>query len=90
MELRAIQEKPSYLMECLIFNVNDTTLNSGTWSRDFGVTLRELWQGLANEEVWRSWLEPNRLKWAFVGTKNWSVADAMDVVKGAWNLLEYS
>ena len=41
-----IKAKPSYLMECLVWNVADSTLKSGTLDVGFRATLVELWQGL--------------------------------------------
>jgi hypothetical protein len=84
-------EKPSFLMECMLYNVADATLKSSvTLSAGFKVTLQELWDGLNDEATWKTWREPNRLKWAFVGDKAWTLQDARDVVQGTWNLLEYS
>ena len=89
-ELGTIDEKPSYLMECMVYNVGNPTLVNGSLSAAFKATLQELWSGLGNEAVWKEWLEPNRLKWAFRGDKAWTGQDAQDVVTGAWNLLEYA
>lgn len=83
-------EKPSFLMECLVYNVANPTLMTGSLSQGFRATLQELWSGLNHEQIWKQWLEPSRLKWALVPPKKWTVEDARQVVQGAWDLLEYA
>jgi hypothetical protein len=90
-ESGSISDMPSYLMECLLYNVDDNTLRGASWSDAFRATLQELWQGLSDHSVWSRWLEPNRLKWALAGgDKKWSVTDGKEVVQGTWNLLGYA
>lgn len=85
-----IEGKPSYLMECLIWNVADVTLRSGDLDEGFRATLTALWNGLKEGGGYQSWLEPNRLKWAFSPQSKWTVADAREVVLQTWRLLGYS
>lgn len=85
-----ITEKPSYLMECMGWNVpnavltqysglDDTVQNSLRW------LLTELDAGRAKDE----WEEPSRLMWLFRGTNPWTPQDAYDVASGAWSYLGY-
>lgn len=83
-----IEAKPSYLMECLVWNVADSTLKSGDLSLGFQATLVELWQGL-NGNACDQWTEPNDIKYLFRGLQKWSVADAKEVVLGTWQYLGY-
>jgi hypothetical protein len=78
-----IAEKPSYLMECLVYNVADTTLQHGTLEQGFNASLTELWAGLESE-AHKKWMEPNELKYLFDSTKKWTVQDARDVVLYTW------
>jgi hypothetical protein len=84
-----ITDKPSYLMECLVWNVQNATLKSGSLDDGFRATLVELWTGLENEWYWNDWEEPNRLKWLFRGDKKWTLQDARDVVLETWRYLDY-
>lgn len=84
-----IQAKPSYLMECLIWNVADSTLKSGTLDTGFRATLVELWQGLADDGDYNDWTEPNDIKYLFGSGQKWSRTDAKDVVLETWRYLEY-
>ncbi len=84
----AMKAKPSYLMECLVWNVADSTLRSGNLSQGFRATLVELWQGL-DKAGYDEWTEPNDIKYLFKGGQKWSVEDAKDVVLETWRYIEY-
>ncbi|GAB2474020.1 nucleotidyltransferase domain-containing protein [Jatrophihabitans fulvus] len=84
-----ISAKPSYLMECLVWNVSDWTLKSGTLDNGFRATLVELWQGLKDDGGWENWTEPNQLKYVLRGGQKWSRADAKEVVLETWRYLDY-
>jgi hypothetical protein len=84
-----ITAKPSYFMECLAWNVADTTLKSGTLDQGFRATLVELWQGLADDGDWNEWAEPNDIKYLFRGGQKWTRQDAKDVVLHTWRYLDY-
>lgn len=83
-----IKPKPSYLMECLVWNVADVTLKTGNLSQGFRATLVELWQGL-DKDGFDQWTEPNNVKYLFRSDQKWSVEDAKDVVLGTWRYLGY-
>lgn len=85
-----ISELPSYLMECLIWNVPNSILNNGTLEQDFGATLRWLWLKLTESYVREEWVEPNRLKYLFHNSQKWTVEDAKKIVLETWKLMGYS
>lgn len=87
---KVIGELPSYLMECLIWNVPNSILNNGTLEQDFGATLRWLWLNLTESYVRDEWLEPNELKYLFHSSQKWSVEDAKKIVLETWKLMGYS
>ena len=84
-----IEAKPSYLMECLVWNVADSTLKSGTLDSGFRSTLVELWQGLKDDGGYAEWAEPNDLKYLFRSSQKWSLSDARKVVLKTWQFLDY-
>lgn len=84
-----MEAKPSYLMECLVWNVPDTTLRIGDLDDGFRATLVWLWQHLDDQYVYEDWDEPNRLKYLFWSGQKWTRADAKEVVLKTWELLEY-
>ena len=87
---RVISELPSYLMECLIWNVPNSILNNGTLEQDFGATLRWLWLKLTESYVREEWVEPNRLQYLFHNSQKWTVEDAKKIVLETWKLMGYS
>ena len=88
-DLGKIDELPSYFMECLVWNVANSTLASGSsLDADFRATLVELWQGLDGGDA-SEWDEPNQLKWLFKGNKKWTIDDGKGLVLATWNYLDY-
>jgi hypothetical protein len=83
-----ISAKPSYLMECLVWNVKDTTLKSADLSGGFRATLAELWQGLKDSSH-DDWTEPNDIKDLFGRGQKWTVDDARELVLATWVYLGY-
>lgn len=84
-----IGAKPSYLMECLVWNVADSTMMSGTLDDGFRGTLVELWQGLADDGDYTEWTEPNDIKYLFRNGQKWSRSDAKEIVLETWRYLDY-
>jgi hypothetical protein len=86
-----IEPKPSYLMECLAWNVPDATLETGDLDAGFGATLAWLWKHLttAYDYDYKAWHEPNMLKYLFGGGQKWDLADAKQIVRETWRLLDY-
>jgi hypothetical protein len=84
-----IEAKPSYLMECLVWNVPDSTLRIGDLDDGFRATLVWLWQHLDDQYVYENWHEPNQLKYLFWSGQKWTRADAKEIVLKTWQLLGY-
>jgi hypothetical protein len=81
--------KPSYLMECLIWNVPHMTLVRGDLDDGFRATLVRLWEHLTDQHHGEEWEEPNELKYLFASGQNWTPEDAKEVVLATWQLLGY-
>lgn len=88
---KSISDLPSYFMECLVWNVPDSTLMSGTGlSEGFKSVLAWLWGELNEGNYNRTdWEEPNGLKYLFHGKAKWSPADARRLVLATWKYLDY-
>jgi len=84
-----ISDLPSYLMECLVFNVDDATLRSGGLDDGFRAALVALWEGLEDNGGHGKWLEPNKLKWLFRSSQPWTVAGARRLALKTWQYLGY-
>lgn len=75
-----ISALPSYLMECLVFNVPDETLRAGSLDYGFQETLRWLYLRLDDGSAHQHWVEPNWCKWLFRGDQKWTVSEAKTLV----------
>jgi hypothetical protein len=84
-----IEAKPSYLMECLVWNVPNDILTSGDLVAGFRATLVWLWEHLNDSYVREDWTEPNELKYLFHTSQKWTVKDAKEVVLETWRVLGY-
>ena len=84
-----IGAKPSYLMECLAWNVPNGTLSSRDLDAGFRATLVWLWQHLTDEYIREDWEEPNGLKYLFAAGQKWTPDDAKELVLATWRLLDY-
>lgn len=83
-----IKDLPSYLMECLVFNIDNATLQTGGLDDGFRATLVSLWKQLDGDGR-NSMVEPNWMKWLFKGHQKWTVADAKSLVLATWQHLDY-
>lgn len=83
--------KPSYLMECLAFNVNNPDLtHSGSRSAWFRWALATLHNALQPDEFDHDdWVEPNRLKYLFGSHQAWNLADARELTQKLWDYVEF-
>ncbi len=84
-----IQALPSYLMECLAWNVPNHVLTSGTLDGGFQASLVWLWDHLGDQYVYEDWLEPNRRKYLFWSEQKWTRDDAQRLVLATWQMLDY-
>lgn len=87
----AIKALPSYLMECLVWNVPNAHISSGgTLDEGFRSTLAYLYNNLHvtafNADNWE---EPNQLKYLARSGK-WDRADAFGLVDATWDFLGYA
>lgn len=78
---------PSYLMECLVFNVPDYILTYGDLDDGFGATLDYLATLLQKDA--ESMEEPNRLKWLFKGHKKWTAAESGQLIDATSKLFGF-
>jgi hypothetical protein len=86
---RALSVLPSYLMECLVWNVPNATLTSGDLDGGFRDSLLWLRANLTTNYFRENWLEPNRLKYLFGDNQKWTVEEARGLVQKTWTRLGY-
>lgn len=76
---------PSFLIECLVWNVPDDRFNHDSHSADVREVLAHTFNATLNDNDCSSWVETNELKWLFKGSKPWSRVQAHDFLGAAWN-----
>ncbi len=88
--LGEIDALPSYLMECLTYNVPDQVLTGDTLDEAFCGAIAHL-RGRLNAfwGDWREMREPNEMKRVFQDGQKWKVQDARQLLEAAWSHLAY-
>lgn len=89
---RLIEEKvigadtmPSFFLECLVWNVPDTTFNGSTWRTLAAAVTSKIWNDMRNPEIAKTYAEVSDLKWLFSGQRTY--AQAEEFMLHAWRLL---
>ncbi len=81
---------PSYFSECLIYNVPDHVLLTGSFDDAVRSSLQEVYRQLTSPWPGTSrMVEPNEVKKVFGSDQKWDEKDARDLVEGAWLYLNY-
>jgi hypothetical protein len=66
---------PSYLIECLVWNVPDLQLNAGSAKQNVRSAITHLWLRTQADDDCSSWGEINELKYLFRSSQPWTRAD---------------
>ena len=77
-------EVPSYMLECLVYNVDDKWFDHETLYQDFRAVLATIWNGTKPNGDGGKWLEVNERKYLFHSSQKWTREDAFDFAKRAW------
>ncbi|MFZ3339767.1 MAG: nucleotidyltransferase [Terriglobales bacterium] len=84
---RAAKEAPSYLVECLVYNVENLDGNS------YYDTVRNViivaYDATKAGEICKGWLEVNRMKWLFHPMQPWTREQANAFLLEAWRYAEF-
>ncbi|MEV5327454.1 hypothetical protein AB0K67_25260 [Nonomuraea sp. NPDC052634] len=84
-----LQDLPSYLMECLVYNVADGTLKAGSLDDAFQGVLLELAAPLASTNGTDHWMEPNEIKHLFSEQQKWTTEDARRLICTSLQFMGY-
>jgi hypothetical protein len=80
---------PSFLMECLIYNVLNEFLSAESYVANLRESLRRIYQANDSEESEREWWEVNGLKFLFNTSQPWTRAQVKTFVEGCWNYVGF-
>lgn len=93
MEDKGVREAegiPSYLVECLVWNVPDKYFGNTAYVDDMGGVLAHTIVKTRTDEGCSEWGEVNELKYLFRGVQPWTRKQANDFLLAAWSYMEMS
>jgi hypothetical protein len=87
--IAAAEPIPSYLIECLVWNVPDEGLNHSTYTADVRWALAHLFNNTMTDEACKEWGEVNELKYLFGPWQAWTREQAHAFVSAAWDYIGF-
>lgn len=78
---------PSYAIECLVYNVPDTSFGHSTYKADMRAVLATIFNATLPDGNWNDWEEVNGLKYLFRGNASWSHEQVHRLADAAWDEL---
>jgi hypothetical protein len=82
-------ELPSYLIECLVYNVPNDAFGHFTYKSDMRAVLMAIFNETLPNGTWNDWLEVNEMKYLFRGDKGWTREQVHSLADAAWNELGF-
>jgi hypothetical protein len=83
-------ELPSYLIECLVYNVpNKAFGHLFSYRADMREVLRTIFNATLPSGDWNDWEEVNELKYLFRGNPNWTREQVHSLANAAWDELGF-
>jgi hypothetical protein len=79
------EELPSFLMECLVYNVPNDIFNHQTYVEDMRELLAYIFNQTLNYESCSEWLEVSERKYLFRPSQHWTWQQAHDLADKAWD-----
>jgi predicted nucleotidyltransferase len=80
---------PSYLIECLVWNVPNNGFGHITFTGDVRYALAHLWNETRSDETSKEWGEVNELKYLFRGGQPWSRGQVNTFLQAAWDYIGF-
>jgi hypothetical protein len=85
-----IAEKiPSFLIECLVWNVPDDSLRLGTLHAGVRAAIAYLWNETRTDATCKDWTEVNQIKYLFHASQGWTRADVNTFLQAAWDYVGF-
>jgi len=80
---------PSYLIECLVWNVPNEGFGHDTLRADVRWALAHLWNNTRTDEACKDWGEVNELKYLFHSGQAWTRAQVNGFLQAAWDYIGF-
>lgn len=87
--IQAAEPIPSFLCECLIWNVPDSQMGASTLTEDVKSAIVYLYNNTKNEADCHEWGEVSELKYLFRAGQPWTYQQANQFLIAAWAYLGY-
>jgi hypothetical protein len=81
-------ELPSFLMECLVYNVPNDKFNHKTYVADMREVLAYIFNQTQKYELCSEWLEVSERKYLFRPSQTWTWQQAHSLADKAWDYME--
>lgn len=85
----AIEELPSYLVECLVYNVDSNLFGNNAYLADMRQVLAAIYNSTLDGGDSNDWVEVNELKYLYRGTKDWTPLQVRTLASAAWDELGF-
>jgi len=80
---------PSYLVECLVYNVPNEKFGHSQYLGDMRAVLATIFNAMLNDGDWRDWEQVNGLQYLFRGPQGWDRLDVLKLADAAWGELGF-
>lgn len=87
--ITAAKPIPSYLIECLVWNVPNEGFGHDTYTADVRYVLAHTFNETINDEKCSEWREVNELKYLFRIGQPWTRQQAHDFLSAAWDYIGF-
>lgn len=87
--IAAARPVPSYLIECLVWNVPNEGFGHPTYTADVRWALAHLFNNTRNFEDCKEWGEINELKYLFRTSQPWTLEQAHSFISAAWDYVGF-
>jgi hypothetical protein len=88
-KIAAAEQVPSFLIECLVWNVPSGGFGHDTYTADLRWALVHIFNNTMNFDDCKEWGEVNELKYLFRLSQTWTMEQAHQFASAAWNYLEF-
>jgi hypothetical protein len=78
-------ELPSYLVECLVYNVPDYCFSDESYLENFRAVVRYIWRATQPDGDWNDWEEVHGLRYLFRGDPSWTREQVHTLADKAWD-----
>jgi len=81
---------PSYLIECLVWNVPNNSLGHTNYLDDIRSVLAHTFNSTMTQEKCNEWGEVNEIKYLFRGTQPWTLGQSHNFLGAAWDYIGFN